>query len=226
MYFKFKGTRSDSFGIVVNMMPTFKKPKKRYEPIEVEGKNGIDTIEDAYDAYVLPVKITLMNLSQLDNVIAWLDGSGVLECSDDPGKYRTATVYEEVDYERLGERKQTTVEFLIKDPFRYVLSESDVVINSFPSTITLGGTYQSEPVLLIVGTGTVTITLNGTSFDYTFQTGESVTIDCAAKEATYNGLPRTQYMAGDFPILSVGNNSLSKVGTVTSITITKRTRYL
>lgn len=226
MYFTFKGTSSEAFSITVNKMPTFKKAKRRHEIVEVEGKDGVDIIEDGYEPYVLEALITLNDTTQLDSVIAWLDGSGVLTRSDDQGKYLNATVLEEVDYERLYQRKQTTVEFFIRDPFRYVTGETPVVLDSFPTTITLGGTYESEPLLVIVGSGSVDITINGTTFSYAFPAGESVTIDCAAKEATYNGAPRTQYMAGDFPTLSIGSNAVSKTGTVTSITVTKRTRYL
>ena len=39
-YFKFKGTRSDSVGIIVKEMPAIAKSEKNIETINVSGRNG------------------------------------------------------------------------------------------------------------------------------------------------------------------------------------------
>ena len=222
----FKGITSDSLSVVINKLPTFKKPQRKSEVIAIEGKDGAEVVEYGFAPYVLPVRITLMDKDRLDEVMAWLDGSGVLITSDDPLRYRQARVLGEVDYTRLVELKQAQVDFYIEHPFRYNINDIPQTITGFPSTITNNGNVYSKPLLTLVGSGTVSLTINGTTFSYAFPSGESVVIDCESMDASYNGSLRNQYMSGGFPNLKVGSNAIAKTGTLTSIKFEKYSRWL
>lgn len=226
MYFTFKGISSEQMGLVVNKMPNYVKPKRRSEVIEVQGKDGANIVEYGFAPYTLKATVTLLDVSKLDEIISWLDGSGQLVVSDDPYKYRNVSVLEGIDYARLSDFKEASIEFYVYDPFRYVLKDIDRTFTSFPATIKNNGTYLSQPIITIAGSGAIGVTINGISFDYTFPTSESVTIDCQNMDATYQGSLRNQYMSGDFPVLDVGVNNISVTGNVTSITFEKYTRYL
>jgi phage-related protein len=222
----FKGITSDSLNVVVNKLPTFKKPQRKTDIIQIEGKDGAEVIEYGYAPYTLSIKITLMDVSKIDDVIAWLDGEGVLISSEDSLRCVNARVIGEINYNRLMMLKEATVEFYIKNPFRYLATDIPQTITTFPSTITNTGTVYSKPLLTIVGSGSVTLTINGVTFGYTFPLGESVTIDCESMDATYSGSLRNQYMSGYFPQLSVGSNAISKTGDVTSIKFERYSRWL
>lgn len=226
MYFTFKGISSENMGLVVNKMPNYVKPKRRNEVIEVKGKDGANIIEYGFAPYTIKANVTLMDISKLDEIISWLDGSGQLVVSDDPYKYRNVSVLEGIDYARLSDFKEASVEFFVYDPYRYINGEVARTVTSFPGSVRNDGTTTSKPIITIVGSGYVSITINGTTFGYTFPSGESVKLDCEEMDATYDGILRNQYMTGNFPTLKVGVNSITVSGTVTSIKFEKHSRYL
>lgn len=229
MYFTFKSVTSTDKGIILQEMDWFKKPQRRSEQTLIEGKDGATTTEYGYAPLVIPATIGLTDMTKLDEVMALLDGSGVLTYSGDTGKYRNAKVLEQVDYQRLLRFKTAEAQFLIEDPFRYVTSEADQTITTFPATIANAGTVLSLPLLKITGTGTVNLTLNGITFEYIFDTAY-VYIDCDSQEAYYGTTSKNRSLTitgDDYMTLAIGNNSLVvNSGTVTQVLVTKRTRYL
>lgn len=226
MYFIYNGISSEDMGIVVNSMPSFVKPSMKYEAIQIDGKDGAKIVEMGYSPYVLKAKITLLDPDNFDKIYSWLNGSGVLRVSDDINKYRNVKILNDINYQKLIDFKEASIEFYVYDPFRYIYNEIPKTITSFPSTIKNDGTAESKPIITIVGSGVVTITINGTTFEYTFPTGESVVLDCNEMDATYDSLLRNQYLSGNFPSLSVGLNDVNISGSVTSIKFEKHSRYL
>lgn len=226
MYFTFKGISSEEYGLVVNKMPTYIKPEHFSEIITVQGKDGASVVDYGYKPYTLKAIVTLMDVSKLDEIMSWLDGSGQLVVSDDPYKYRNVKVLNGIDYQRLSELKEASIEFFVYDPYRYINGEVARTVTSFPGSVRNDGTTTSKPIITIVGSGSVSITINGTTFGYTFPSGESVKLDCEEMDATYDGILRNQYMTGNFPTLKVGVNSITVSGTVTSIKFEKHSRYL
>lgn len=218
-------------GLVVNSMPTFKKPQRRSDVKLIDGKAGASVTEYGYAPYSLPCKVTLTDISKLDAIIAWLDGTGVLICSDDPLKYRDVRILEEVDYQRMGDLKETTIEFYVPIPFRFLVTESPVTLTSSGS-ITNTGTVDSMPLLKLTGTGTVVLTIGSKSFTYIFDT-PYVYIDCGSylngefkQDAYYGATLKNRKMTGEFPKLLVGANAISWTGTLTELVVTKRSCWL
>ena len=221
------GTSLSSLGVIVKNQTRYIKPKRRTTSYYVDGQDGVNIVEGyGYDAYILPFNITLTDPTKFDQIYALLDGNVILETSDDVGKFRYAKVLEDVDYNPIALWKETTVEFLIYKPFRYVKTESNVTLVA-PGNLTNAGTVNSLPLLKITGTGTVVITIGGRSFTYVFDT-PSVYIDSDSQEAYYlvPTTRKTNKMTGAFPYLTPGVNAVSWTGTVTQIIITPRSRYL
>jgi len=215
--------------LIIQSFEWFKKPLRRSENRFIPGRHGATVTEYGYDSIIIPMSIGLIDMTKLDEVMALLDGSGVLTFSGDPGKYRNARVLGQVDYLRLLRFKTAEVEFFIADPFRYVLNEVDQSITIFPATIVNAGTYESLPLLKLTGSGAVSLTLNGTTFTYTFPNGETyVYIDCREQTAYYsNPLDyRDGSMSGNYPKLAIGNNTLAITGAITQVIATKRTCFL
>ena len=232
-FLTFKGTADASLGVVVSKAQ-FVQPEIRSEISESEGVDGAIVTTLGRKPYTESYDITLMPTANIDNVIAWLQGYGVLLRADDAGKYRNAYVLSQIDYDKLKSTKQATVEFFIADPYRYVSSEAVQTIVSSPATIVNSGTAIAYPLLKIVGTGTVEFTISGISVTYEFPSGESeVCLDCKTMDAYYvypTALRNRSIVMSPvdtIPYLSVGNNTLTlDSGSITSIEVTKRTRYL
>lgn len=220
----FKGITSDSLGVTVNILPNIIKPQRRNDVILINGKDGAEVVEYGYAPYILKMRIIVKNTANLDTIVAWLDGDGVLITPDDALKYRNVKVIATVDYAKLMAYKQTDVEFYVADPFRYVLSEANVTLVA-PGNVTNSGTYISDPLIKLTGSGLVTVTINGRTLSYNFDT-PYVYIDSSEKEAYHLTVLKNRKLGGDFPYLDKGVNAISWTGTVTEIVITKRTRYL
>lgn len=224
-----KGVTDASLGVVTRSMK-FIQAGHRYEVSQVEGRDGSDYTLLGRESYILKVDIELMPSANIDNVMAWLSGTGTLVRADDPLKYVTAVILSSIEYSKIQSTKQATVEFFVPDPYRYLVTESTQTITSFPGTIVNSGTAIAKPLLKIYGTGTIDMTLNGVNFSYVFDTNTYVHIDCDTMDAYYGSFSKNRSLTivGDvFPTLSPGNNTLTlNSGTVTQVIVTKRSRFL
>lgn len=235
MDFTYKGTTAASYGIIVNSMNWFIKPQRSADTVRIQGKDGATVIDDSYEPFVIPAKITLTALTNIDAITAWLTGNGVLSFSGDAGKYRNVYILEAVQFVPSGSVWEANIDFYCADVYRYVTSEATVTKSSFPASYTNAGTVASKPLLKVTGTGTVVFVVNGVSMTYVFDTA-FVYIDCDSKDAFWSSvtlknssLTLATGTNGErlFPYLSVGSNSITVTsGTITEIVITPRTRYL
>ena len=225
----FKGAILSTKGIVIEKIDWFKKPQRRNDVKLINGVHGGMIVEYGYSPMVVTMNVGLTDMAKLDEVMALLDGAGILTFSGDSGKYRNANVLEQVDYDKLLRFRKASIDFFIADPFRYVVGEADLTFTTFPQTITNTGTFQSLPLLKLTGSGAISITLNGTTFTYTFPSGETyVWIDCKEQVAYYSSPVdyRDGSMSGNYPTLAIGSNTLAKTGTLTQVVVTKRTCFL
>lgn len=90
------------------------------------------------------------------------------------------------------------------------------------------GLEDSKPKMVLRGSGTVGISVNGVHiFDYTFPDGESEVVIDSEKEDAYLGeVLKNRNMNGEFPILLSGTNKIEWSGDVESIEILPRSRWL
>ena len=90
------------------------------------------------------------------------------------------------------------------------------------------GLETSKPIMVLRGTGTVEISVNGIHiFDYTFPEGESEVVIDSEKEDAYLGtVLKNRNMNGEFPVLVAGTNIIGWSGAVESIEVLPRSRWL
>lgn len=227
----FKGTTFSSLGGVIEKMEWYKVPAKRkkrtYSPL-VDG--SIEVSDDGFDSISLNCDVVWTDPTKLDQIMALLTGAGVLIYSRDSSRYRIASIESEIDPEAIATAQKMTIPFYIEKPFRYVLSESNVTKTDFPATYVNAGTISCKPLLKLTGSGTVVIVVNGVTLTYEFDTAY-VFIDCESQMAYFaepDDKNRNIMITGDnWPNFSVGSNTISITsGTLTSIEITPRTRFI
>lgn len=90
------------------------------------------------------------------------------------------------------------------------------------------GLESSRPLMVLKGSGTVGISVNGTGiFTYTFPEGENeVVIDSEKEDAYLGSVLKNRNMNGEFPILLPKTNIIGWSGDVESIEILPRSRWL
>lgn len=222
----FKGVHAFTYGTVLTA-PIFKRARMGTNSFKVEGSDNTSREQLGYEWYSTSAKIMLSSNANLDAFIAWLSGSGFLILDEDSSKYVVAHIDEEVQIERITKGnnvKVATVEFKVLDPFRYKVNEANTTLTA-PGTYTNLGTYFSEPLLKLTGTGIVVLTIGTQSFEYNFDT-PYVYVDSKLKDCYYSNTYKNRRMTGDFPIFNIGSNAISWTGNLTQLVITPRTRYL
>ncbi len=233
MYFIFNNIESNNYPeLIVTSLPAIRKPAVRYSKTEIDGRDG-DIIElEGYEAYDKTIEIGLTNTNNIDNIIAWLYGSGDLIMSNEDDKVYKAQVLKEIDFERLVKFRTAEIVFHVQ-PYKYLLNEATITATSSQRsaksmTINNQGNVACKPVIKLTGSGTVNVSLNGSSiFSYTFPSGDSyVYIDSEEQEAYVSSILKNRNMNGDFPVLNPGNNTLSWTGTLSAVEIERRSRWL
>ena len=224
MSFTINNITSDSLGIIAEEEEFLARAAQRVEKLDLSGVDGSSYTELGYLDIEQSMNLQILDLTKLDSILALFNKTVTLGFS---GRKTIARFFSELQPSRIASIKSIPVTF-IRSPFWYLESETDQVITSSSATIINNGTVETFPLLKVTGTGTVTVTLNDVSFEYTFDTSY-VYVDCMPgpeRKAYFGSVKKNRNKNGGWPSLAVGNNSLTFSGNVTEIVVTKRTRYL
>ncbi|WP_367899811.1 phage tail protein [Bacillus pseudomycoides] len=217
---------ASGYGIYMVDRPVIPTAKRKIEYIEVPGRNGSLTKKGAYEDVPFTLKFNVLEKKNIKPLIRrakpWLLNAKMLHFTDDD-VYRKIKNVEIGDIaNEIEEYGEFEVNFTL-DPFEYVEDESITIYE--PGLIYNPGTEKSQPEMVIVAKGTVNITIN----DVTFQLKDiasSVVVDSEILETYLGTTPMNNKMAGKFPIFEVGSNKIAWSGTVQSITIRPRWKYV
>jgi len=230
--FGFNFISKDSFvdyGILIEKRPVIPKPARNINYIEVPGRNGSLRVDDlTYKDLIIPFKCGFKDdgiANKADVIKAWLDGGeGPLILSNQPDKYYLAHVSDQFD---IAQEWKVFGRFLVNfrcKPFKYSTNNTPIALVNAGVLIN-PGTVTSEPVILVMGSGNITLMVNGTAVNLVSVVG-SITIDSVLRDAYNGSVLQNNQMASDFPVLVPGNNTISWTGTVTSVQVTPNWRWL
>ena len=234
-YIILNGVNSNTItGLLISKLPPITKPKQRTQIEEIDGRDGDIVTTLGYSAYDKEIEIGLYGDFDIEDVMAFFNGSGTVIFSNEEDKYYNYQILSQIDYEKLIRFKTAKVKMHVQ-PFKYsavegtrtftISSEDEITINN-------SGNYVSKPVVTINGTGTINLEVNGYEV-LVINLGDSantVTIDTANMEA-YNqntGQLMNRDVTGDYDnlYLNAGSNTISWTGTITQIQITNYSRWL
>lgn len=232
-YFIFNEIDSrDIPGLIVATLPPISRPPQRVETIEIDGRDGDITIKQGYKAYDKRIGIYLDDLVALDTVMNGIKGEGNLIISSEPDKYYKAKVIDGIDFERFATLRNGDIIFHVQ-PYKYDVNEANITASSTQladKSLTLAniGNEKAKPLLHLTGSGTVTVSLNGSSvFSYTFPNGETeVYIDSEEQDAYLDTILKNRNMNGAFVELPPGASTITWTGTLTALEITPRSRWV
>jgi len=225
---KWKGVDITTKGLLALTQPEPQTPEMEVEVFPIEGSDKSEVVEKGYRPYTLPVKFAIFDPdTYLDSAMEFLRGLGALISDDDTTKYWNARIVKQGKFKRMMQSskiRETDVEFLVTNPFRYLVTESNVTLTS-PGNVTNAGTVNSLPLLKITGSGIVVLNIGGRSVTYNFDTAH-VFIDSESQRAYHSTTEKTNRMTGNFPYLTPGVNAVTWTGTITELVITPRSRFL
>jgi len=232
-WFKWNGESCLNYGITVTELPPPTIPAERVTHTNVPGRAGSLTILEGdyvYDDVVLSCTCVISDLSKIPAIAGWLRGSGTVTFADREGGFYYATIANQIPFEKIlrgNPHRMFTINFRCK-PFWYEESPDPIILIAEMETSAIlqnPGNVPSEPIIMIAGTGEITLMVNGTIIELSDMAG-SITIDSQLQEA-YNGTTSlNSRMSGDFPVLLPGQNAISWSGNVTNLVIEPNWRYL
>lgn len=227
-WFTFKGVDSREMGVIVTAMPETVRAERRIESITVAGRNGsLHTDEGVYESYDRTMECALIKRAKLDEITAWLVGSGEMTFSTEPDKVYRVTIANKISIAQMMRVFQKFQVVMDTQPFKYsVNAAGDAVELTAPTTIRNSGTVYSEPIITVFGSGDITLTVNGADFPL-YGVQESITIDSEMMEVFKEDTNQNgKYGGVEFPRFEVGKNEISWTGNVSKIKIQPRWRWL
>lgn len=189
--------------------------------------------------FVIPVFFTSITDATIRNIAAWLDvqeptqfyfkdDSVYINCILDSNSYDISDLY--------TNSGKMELKFIAHDPFYYEITASNstevLVTGDNIIEITNLGNKFSYPKLTIDGSGTVVVT----TYDALGSVKETCTITSVTSDIVIDTLEKRVYttagvnkindMTGSFPIFYTGDIELKISGTVTSVDIEPRFRWI
>jgi predicted phage tail component-like protein len=219
----------DIKGLLISELPPITKPNMRVKEMVIDGVDGSIIEELGYESYDKTIAIGLKIGADLDKVMEFFTGNGEIVFSNEPERYYIARIIKSIDYARLLRFRVATVTFRVQ-PFKYNRVEVPRQATTDRASMIVEniGNHTAKPIITIKGTGTVELSVNGNQIcNYTFPSDENtVIIDSEKQDAYWNNTLKNRNMNGDFPIFEKGNNTVSWIGAVESIGITKYSRWV
>lgn len=227
-WFTFNGIDSREMGVIVTAMPETVRAERRIESITVAGRNGsLHTDEGVYESYDRTMECALIKRVRLDEITAWLVGSGEMTFSTEPDKVYRVTIANKISIAQMMRVFQKFQVILDTQPFKYsVNAAGDALELTAPTTIRNSGTVYSEPIITVYGSGDITLAINGADFPL-YGVEESITIDSEMMEVFKGSTNQNgKYGGAEFPRFEVGKNEIRWTGNVSKIKIQPRWRWL
>ena len=237
---EYGGETSDNYGIVVAEAPVFERPVRKSEVFNIPGRNGSvlfqqNAFEDVTRSYNVWVASVLGEdsggdyvsdlPSKINAISAWLNSSSGyqrLEDSFETDVFRLAYYSGGNEFtDKMLQTGEGTLTFTCR-PERFYKSGEAAVEVSNGDTMTNPTRFASKPLIHIEGTGTVTVSINGTTITAT-DLVDYINIDCDRMDAyRLANENRNDKISGSFPTIAPGSNGIGITGSVTKVTITPR----
>ena len=232
-WFSYAGKRSDEMGILLTGMPTRNHPAANGTYEVVPGRDGRLWFPDGtYDQMAVRINCVTDGSVSMDDINAWLSGTGELIFSDEPDRaYRARVTKEFARASKIA--RMDAQEFPVTwdcDPYRYLYpAEAAQTVSNGGSIVNPGA--KSLPRITIAGSGDVAL-LVGTQLIEIEGMEDGIIIDSEQKDAISFSdgltLENEKVALDEFPVLNPGANMISWTGegTITSLSILPRWRYL
>ena len=226
-YFIYNGIDSRLMGVIVTAMPPTVRAAQRIESVKVPGRSGsLHETDGSYDNYTKTMECAIKNRQKIDDIAAWLTGSGEIIFSSEPDKVYRVTISNTISIAQMMRTFQKFQVSFDTYPFKYSVNRFDEALELEKPAVILGkGTVYSQPVITVYGSGAVTFTINGVDYPLSNVDGY-VTINSEIEECYKSGLNMNNiFSADEFPRLEPGENAISWIGNVEKIEMQPNWRW-
>lgn len=229
-YLTYAGKSTLEFGIFISGEGTFSAPERNVKIQEVAGRNG-DLLFDMGNFKNIAVKYPAFIKENLPsrvrdflNYAGALTGYRRLEDTYHPYEFRMARFKANPSIDTSGYMNRSgkfTLEFDCK-PQRFLKSGEDTVTFSASGTLYNDTQFSSKPLLRVYGSGSGTVGIGSETITIS-AISTYVDIDCEIMDAFKGAVNCNGNVSfTDDIVLTPGNNSISKTGSISRIEIVPR----
>jgi len=218
---------SRALGLRTTVPPIIPVSQRIINNIAVDGREGTLTNKRGWEDLQIRMHTGLLgeNLhSRFRELLPKLLNAKNVYFSGDPDVFYNL---KHVRVDVLERRLQSLFEFAVTfvcSPFRYVRNVPPITLTASGAVVNTG-TVFSLPKIVVFGTGTQTLTINGKPIILNILQG-SLTVDSELKTCHFGNVAQNNRMQGDFPVFEVGSNSVSFGSGITRLEIEPRWRHL
>lgn len=226
-WFRFRDIDSRSMGVRVTKMPETVRAERRVERVEIAGRNGsLHVDEGAYSSYDRTMECALINRRRLDEVAAWLVGSGRMIFSTEPDKAYDVMISNKISIAQMMRTFQKFQVTIDTQPFkRSVNPFGDSLELLKPQAVYNPGTVYAQPSITVYGRD-ITLNINGMAFPLSGVDGH-ITVDSGSMEVYKGNESRnSKFGSEEFPRLETWKNTVSWTGNVEKLVIEPEWRWL
>lgn len=218
----------EEFGICSVERPAIPSAEQTLKIYEVDGRDGSLTEKGNWRDIELPINFNLLDEENIRMKMrrfkALLINAKKLVLEEEPDAFYKIKFVKMGDIvNEIAEHGEFQLTFRL-EPFAYMDFIEDITTNK-PTTLINPGTYFSEPILTIYGSGTINLTIGKTQFIVKDIT-DSITINTPLKTAYKGQQPSNNKMVGEFPTLIPGENEISWAKNVSRVEIKPNWRHL
>lgn len=169
----------------------------------------------------------MINRHRLDEVAAWLVGSGRMIFSTEPDKAYDVVISNKISIAQMMRTFQKFQVTMDTQPFKYSVNRAGERLELMePKAVHNPGTVYAQPKITVYGSGDITLSVNGMAFPLSAVDGH-ITIDSESMEVYKGDESRNSKFGGaDFPRLETGKNAVSWTGNVEKLVIEPGWRWL
>lgn len=229
-YIFYNNQNSNDLDLIIEKTPDIPTCNIEYETIEIDGGETLTKVKGFKDialkfefAYFATPEEYLMKKQRIDT---WLLNS--------VGKYLTYSLDEFTSYKvkQVSISDTTTTSRIMRHfsvtftctGLKYMASglkpieviSSGITLNNF-------GSYEAKPLVKIYGTGNISVSIGNKNFIIN-NVVDYVNVDSEIKECYKDDINKGKDMTGDWPVFSIGKNTITWTGNVTKLEITPRWR--
>ncbi|MEG0282278.1 MAG: phage tail family protein [Clostridia bacterium] len=185
--FNFNLKNSNEMGIILIKKPTIQRAERDVEKINIPGRSGFLTrMKKTYREKTIELECVLKESASIENVCAWLTGMGKLSFSWETDREYTVVIANAIPFEEILKNYKNFIITIDAQPFAHSKIEKELNLNVGTNAINIAGTVYNNPTLLIEGSGTFKISVNGK--DIQIETTDNANIDCDLLNACKNDL--------------------------------------
>lgn len=227
-WFKINGISSNSLGLLVDTPAVPPMARQRFTTYQVGTDEDGTYPDNSFEDITYNLIFYTIARQDFDNtdIYAFLANAETLEISRLSGYYYKIRQLALDNPENLfrGDKIRYKLNFKLA-PFRYFAEKSAISLTQNGGTVQNNGTRYSKPIFEIVGTGDISINVNGKNFEIKGLSDSQKVIVDSSKYITYSGSELFHNRTvGQYPFLNVGENVVSWGGNVENVEISRNER--